>query len=60
MKELQQLVDHYESDLLNISYKQKGWGGSNYGMSKLAVIAATRIWAREEAVNGIKINCCCP
>ena len=60
MKELQQLVDHYECDVLNGSYKQKGWGGSNYGMSKLAVIAATRIWAREEAVNGIKINCCCP
>ena len=29
-------------------------------MSKLAVIAATRIWARDEAVNGIKVNCCCP
>ncbi|KAL7514367.1 hypothetical protein ACHAXN_011548 [Cyclotella atomus] len=60
MEELQSYVDQYERDVLDGTYQQKGWGGSNYGMSKLAVIAATRIWAREEAEHGIKVNCCCP
>jgi carbonyl reductase 1 len=60
MEELQSYVDQYERDVLDGTYNQKGWGGSNYGMSKLAVMAATRIWAREEAKNGIKVNCCCP
>lgn len=60
MEELQNYVDQYEKDVLDGTYTQKGWGNSNYGMSKLAVIAATRIWAREEAVNGIRVNCCCP
>ncbi|KAL7488241.1 hypothetical protein ACHAW6_013820 [Cyclotella cf. meneghiniana] len=60
MSDLQKYVDQYEKDVLNGTYRQKGWGGSNYGMSKLAVIAATRIWARDEAANGVKVNCCCP
>ena len=60
MPELQSYIDQYETDVLDGTYSQKGWGGSNYGMSKLAVMAATRIWAREEAANGIKVNCCCP
>lgn len=28
------------------------------GLSKLAVIAATKVWAREEV--NIKVNACCP
>ena len=57
---LQKYVDQYEKDVLDGTYNEKGWGNSNYGMSKLAVMAATRIWAREEACNNINVNCCCP
>ncbi|KAL3787419.1 hypothetical protein HJC23_001816 [Cyclotella cryptica] len=60
MSSLQEYVDQYEKDVVDGTYRQKGWGGSNYGMSKLAVIAATRVWARDEAANGVKVNCCCP
>jgi carbonyl reductase 1 len=58
MLELQELVNKFENDVQNGIHRQEGWGNSNYGMSKLAVIAATKIWAREEP--GIKVNCCCP
>jgi len=56
--QLDQLVNQFESSVQTNSYKNDGWGNSNYGMSKLAVIAATRVIAREE--NDIKVNCCCP
>lgn len=59
MPELQQLVDKFETDVQNGNHRQEGWGNSNYGMSKLAVIAATKIWARQEAPT-IVVNCCCP
>ncbi|KAL9181977.1 hypothetical protein ACHAXT_012320 [Thalassiosira profunda] len=58
--ELCSLVDKFEADVMNGRHVQEGWGNSNYGFSKLAVIAATKIWAREEAANGIAVNCCCP
>lgn len=60
MAELNQLVDKFESDVQNGTHRQEGWGNSNYGMSKLAMIAATKIWAREEAPSSIVVNCCCP
>lgn len=59
MAELQQLVDKFESDVASGSHRKEGWGNSNYGMSKLAVIAATKIWARDEGPT-IAVNCCCP
>lgn len=37
---------------------EEGWGNSNYGTSKLALIAATKVLSREETA--IKVNCCCP
>jgi carbonyl reductase 1 len=57
--ELNQLVDQFESDVKDDTYASKGWGRSNYGLSKLAVIAATRIWARENA-GVVTVNSCCP
>lgn len=59
MPELQELVNQFQTDVLDGNHREKGWGNSNYGMSKLAVIAATKIWARQEAPT-IKVNCCCP
>lgn len=57
--QLQQLVDKFERDVQNGNHREEGWGNSNYGMSKLAVIAATKIWARQEGPT-IVVNCCCP
>jgi len=59
MSQLHNLVNDFESSVLDGTHRSKGWGNSNYGMSKLAVIAATRIWAREYH-GAISVNCCCP
>jgi carbonyl reductase 1 len=58
--ELFQLVDNFEADVHKGQHLQNGWGNSNYGLSKLALIAMTKVWAREEAKHGIAVNCCCP
>mmetsp|Transcript_6232 Transcript_6232/g.9114 ORF Transcript_6232/g.9114 Transcript_6232/m.9114 type:complete len:291 (-) Transcript_6232:203-1075(-) len=58
MEQLNSLVNAFEHDVLKGTHVQNGWGSSNYGMSKLALIAATKIWARED--KGIKVNCFCP
>jgi carbonyl reductase 1 len=58
MEQLHALVDEFERDVLAGRHREKGWSNSNYGMSKLAVIAATKVWARREP--SIKVNCCCP
>lgn len=55
---LNSLVDKFEKDVQDGTHKANGWSNSNYGLSKLAVIAATKVLAREHA--DIKINCCCP
>lgn len=55
---LRALVDKFEQDVQNGTHKENGWGDSNYGLSKLAVIAATKVLARENP--DISINCCCP
>lgn len=59
-QELKDLVHNFETDVLDGTHFEKGWGRSNYSFSKLALIAMTKVWAREEAGNGIKINSCCP
>jgi carbonyl reductase 1 len=58
MPALRGLVDDFEKDVQDGTYSQRGWGKSNYGLSKLALIAATKVMARDEP--GIKVNCCCP
>jgi len=58
--QLNGLMKEFENDVQNDVHRKKGWSNSNYGMSKLGVIAATRVFAREEADNKISINSCCP
>jgi carbonyl reductase 1 len=59
VQELNALMNQFEADVQNGVHSQQGWSNTNYGMSKLGVIAATRIWARQEAPT-IAVNCCCP
>ena len=59
-EELFSLVRAFEEDVRAGRHLEAGWGNSNYGLSKLALIAATRVWAREEASHGVSVNCCCP
>eukprot|EP00658_Telonema_sp_P-2_P081641 TRINITY_DN8431_c0_g1_i1.p2 TRINITY_DN8431_c0_g1~~TRINITY_DN8431_c0_g1_i1.p2 ORF type:complete len:210 (+),score=58.32 TRINITY_DN8431_c0_g1_i1:294-923(+) len=40
------------------NYVSRGWSKSNYGVSKLCLIAATKVLAREHP--GMRVNCCCP
>jgi carbonyl reductase 1 len=60
MSRLQELMHEFQASVLDGTHSEKGWGNSNYGTSKLAVVAATKVWARQEAPAGIKVNCCCP
>ena len=45
LAELCWLVGQFESAVASGTHARQGWGKSNYGMSKLAVIAATRAGA---------------
>ncbi len=45
-------------DVQNGRHTQKGWPNSNYGMSKLGVIALTKILARDTP--SMMVNACCP
>jgi carbonyl reductase 1 len=56
--ELMGLMNQFQSDVLKGTHRENGWSSTNYGMSKFAVTAATKVWARENP--GIAINCCCP
>ena len=56
--ELHEIINKFESATADGSHLKLGYSNTNYGMSKLAIIAATKIWARENP--GIAINCCCP
>lgn len=57
--ELRQLVDTFATDVEKGQHAKQGWSNSNYGMSKLAVIAATKVWARDYS-GTIAVNCICP
>lgn len=58
--QLNALMKEFDDDVQKGVHKANGWSSSNYGMSKLGVIAATNVWAREEAGNNIRVNSCCP
>lgn len=58
MEHLHAYMNEFERDVKAGNHLKKGWSNSNYGMSKLAVVAATKVWARNEP--SIKVNCCCP
>eukprot|EP00746_Dinoflagellata_sp_MGD_P041677 gnl/MRDRNA2_/MRDRNA2_20077_c0_seq1.p1 gnl/MRDRNA2_/MRDRNA2_20077_c0~~gnl/MRDRNA2_/MRDRNA2_20077_c0_seq1.p1 ORF type:complete len:285 (-),score=47.31 gnl/MRDRNA2_/MRDRNA2_20077_c0_seq1:125-979(-) len=58
-RELVALVQKFEADVAAGRHQQEGWGNSNYGMSKLALIAYTKLVAREEGA-AMRVNACCP
>lgn len=58
LSSLRSLMDTFEAATQEGDHKAKGFSGSNYGMSKLALIAATKVLAREHP--DVAINCCCP
>lgn len=59
-EDLLSLVNDFKNSVLDGTHIEKGWGNSNYGMSKLSLIAMTKVWAWREESHGIKVNCCCP
>lgn len=58
--ELNALVERFRVDVSKDEYKQNGWPKSAYGISKAAVIALTRILARDNKKDNVLINACCP
>lgn len=64
LDELEGLLQQYVQDVQDGVHAERGWPSSNYGMSKLGVIAATRILARREEQlhpdTALRITCCCP
>ena len=48
-----ELVPLLQRDVASGVHAQKGWGRSNYGLSKLAVIAATKVQAKYKAFNAM-------
>lgn len=55
---LNELMNEFIEDVESKTHSTKGWPGTTYGMSKLGVIALTKILARENP--SMLINCCCP
>ena len=56
--ELSKLMGEFANAVQAGDHRKKGFSNTNYGMSKLGVIAATNIWARQEA-GKISVNSCC-
>jgi carbonyl reductase 1 len=56
--QLSDLVMKFVSDVKAGVHADRGWPNSNYGMSKLAVVAMTKVFAALEPQ--MKINCVCP
>lgn len=59
IEQLNAFITKFHDDVQGGVHRENGWSNTNYGMSKLGVIAATRIWARQEK-GKIKVNSCCP
>lgn len=60
IQRVKELANEFQEDVQSGTWQQRGWGNSNYGMSKCCLIAATNVWARELAEKNIKANSCCP
>lgn len=56
--ELESLMRQFIQDVEYFRHAENGWPNSCYGMSKLGLIAYTKILAREEP--NIMTNACCP
>ncbi len=59
-KALTDLVDSFVHDVARGRYREAGWPGSAYRVSKVALNALTRILADELAPRRIKVNAVCP
>lgn len=55
-----QLLTEFTDAVQDGSYRNQGWPSSNYGISKLAVIALTKHLARALRSQNILVNCVCP
>ena len=58
VEELESLMREFVTDVEAGTHINNGWPDSCYGMSKLGVIALTKVIAREERM--ILVNACCP
>ena len=58
LSKLESLMNEFVQDVESGQHELKGWPNSCYGMSKLGVVALTKILARDE--KDILINTCCP
>eukprot|EP00607_Mallomonas_marina_P009821 CAMPEP_0182418754 /NCGR_PEP_ID=MMETSP1167-20130531/3133_1 /TAXON_ID=2988 /ORGANISM="Mallomonas Sp, Strain CCMP3275" /LENGTH=274 /DNA_ID=CAMNT_0024593119 /DNA_START=80 /DNA_END=901 /DNA_ORIENTATION=+ len=58
IEELKQLMSQFVSDAQTGVHAANGWPSSCYGMSKLAVIAMTKVMARENPE--MSVTACCP
>jgi carbonyl reductase 1 len=54
ISELSALMDQFVKDVEQGTHQENGWPGTCYGMSKLGIIALTKIMAREN--EGMLIN----
>jgi carbonyl reductase 1 len=57
---LVELVNEFTEDVASGCHGERGWPSSAYRVSKVALNALTRIWARELVPRGIRINAVCP
>ena len=55
---LKALVQEFSDSVQKGTHKEDGWSNTNYGISKLAIVAATKVWARQYP--GIRFYSCCP
>jgi NAD(P)-dependent dehydrogenase (short-subunit alcohol dehydrogenase family) len=54
------LIEEFIADVADGSYRDKGWPGSAYKVSKAGLNALTRILASELASRHIRVNAVCP
>jgi NAD(P)-dependent dehydrogenase (short-subunit alcohol dehydrogenase family) len=55
-----ELVESFVDAVARGRYREAGWPGSAYRVSKVALNALTRILSRELAPRKIKVNAVCP
>jgi len=57
---LNNLVSKFIADVKADTYAKEGWPKTTYGISKLAEIIMTSILAKENKIQNLLINSCCP
>jgi carbonyl reductase 1 len=59
-RQIYDLLDEFRNSVQRGTFRQDGWPESNYGMSKLAIIALTKDLSRTLQERNILVNSCCP